>query len=439
MSNLTRLNMFNSSDPRFPAGSATTKDGLDWLTCVTDPYHDFNLRIAGVPAKDASMSYMRQFKERVVIDNAGIAGAFDVHVFMTNILGNAHAAAGIRANSNVSLYQAHLSLGQLGFITYVVVPAGQTIYSAAANWRCIDIQPGTTTPYRVSSAGFEVHNTTPELYVSGSATVWRGNPQNHQEVVVSSAGYVNLDGAADSMPFSADYTAGMAGSLALANMLPNSRTWKAREGALVVGQPNFEELHYQRQIPGPAFLEVETNDVAANYVSAIEGTSDAFTFDKPGMHGYHFPSGYTPCGVIFAGLSNETTLSLDVRVFVESAPSSDAGKLALCSPAATYDPVAIATAARLFSLLPPGTEVKNNDLGRWFRNILSLASKVLPMVAAAVPHPVAKAALGAAAAAAGAAHGVLGPRATASTVQATAGRMAERPATAKQLRKLAKG
>lgn len=403
---LVTKDMFTSKRPAlgdWPAGAADTQDGAEWLTCVTDPYHDYNLRIAGIPADDASMSYMRQFKERVTITKpTGFpAGNFDVHVFFSDVMSTTTVKHAKRVVADEVTYSSSGTIGTMGFITYVCVPSGSPVTDPAAVWTSIDISPGPNTPYRVTSAGFEVHNVTAELYRSGACTTWRSNPCRVTE-------FASVD---SDPPQRIDFTSGVPGSVEIANMLPTSRTWRAAEGCLVVAQPNFSDMGFHRAVQSMAALELSAHSTYSDVVLCYN--------DIALEHSASYPSGYTPAGAIFTGLSPESVLTLDTRVYLESAPSLDPQLLALCSPGGTYDAAALATARRLFSLMPPGTEVKNNDLGKWFRNILSIAKRVLPAVATVVPHAGAKSVLSAVGAGAGALHSAL-------TGLAGAGRMSQK-------------
>lgn len=397
---------------RLPSQLYSTDDGHNWLLGVLDPYHDNNYRVAGVPTADASLSYVQQYKFRRTItrDSTIEPGAFDVHVFFTDVVSEQDqrqtfrfpkGAGSAGVSPAAAQYVGHNLLGSRSFVTIVVVDAGQPIDHVSADWSCLPFDLDATTPYRITSAGFEVHNVTSALKASGACTVWRANPTRATEFPTQATPAGALNQRLHIV------TNGVPNSVEVANMLPTSRSWKAVEGCLVVAQPDFEDLRYRLPIMATPDLVVKSqNGVSQIVLSGIGEIHDSV--EVP----YTTPSGFTPGGAIFTGLEADSVLTLDCRVFIEFAPSLDAQLLPRCTPAAQYDPVALRAAAQLFHLMPPGTEVKNNDLGRWFRNILSLASKALPLVAAVVPHPVAKMALTSAGAAAGAAHGAMMASAT---------------------------
>lgn len=398
---------------RFPAGSANTQDGLDWLTCVTDPYHDNNLRISGVPSLVANLSYMRQIKSRMTIARAAShTGVWDCHIFFSDV---ADDVASVRATRSRSAgIVAHGRVFTRGLITVVRTPANESITHEEAKWSTLPVDFEWSEATRIAGAAFEVHNTTAEMYKCGSATCWR-SPSVQEHETAHTAGL----GGVDSL-LGTSVTSGLPTTLELANLLPTSRTWNAAEGILLVAQPDFSNLTFRKQKAGVAYLELDPlpGQDGSEGVCTVLGP-DEQTDKVPTYR----PSGLTPCGVIFAGLNADTTLSLDCRVFVECAPGMLVEELSLSTPSAQYDPKAIATAASIFHVIPPGVEVKHNSFGSWFRNVLGVASKVLPTVAALIPHAGARLAASTAGSIAGAVSNVLPKKTPPGGLNAASGRM----------------
>ena len=413
MSVISNANIYaQTSNSRFPAGSASTKDGSDWLTCVTDPYHDNNLRVAGVPSAQPSFSYTRQYKQRLALQRptgAAFSGNWDCHIFFSDVMDRTWQ---YRSTRSATGYQAHGGLSERGLITIVHVPTGESLNSGNAVWTSMPLDLPFSVGARVIGAAFEVHDTTPEMYRGGAITCWKAAPVRVQD-------YTATTGLGPS-PASVTSCTGVPSTLELANMLPTSRTWRASEGALVVAQPDFTQMEFQKERFGNAFLECETTD-------ELDGAVGLYSVSSADAERARFRSSGLVCsGIIVSAQGEFSTLTLDCRVLVECSPGMDHDELALCTPTAQYDPVALATAMRIFHVIPPGVEVKHNSFGSWFKNILSVASKVLPIVATIVPHAGAKAIMGGLAAASGAGAAAMGgsntPR---SVLPATSGRMVE--------------
>jgi len=121
----------------------------------------------------------------------------------------------------------------------------------------------------------------------------------------------------------------------------------------------------------------------------VAGNSTSFMSSR--QNPLHAPSDTNV--VIFTGLSDETTLTVRARFIIERFPSDSEGELlALATPTAPYDPVALEIYSRVIRELPAGVPFGENPAGEWWAKMLgSIASIVGPMVAA-LPHPGFKAA-----------------------------------------------
>jgi hypothetical protein len=84
-------------------------------------------------------------------------------------------------------------------------------------------------------------------------------------------------------------------------------------------------------------------------------------------------------GSIFTGLSNETTLQVTVKYYVERIPTvSDPDLLVLSRPSPQYDPMAVEIYSRAMSELPVAVAVGENPLGEWFNDVLDTVSEFAP-------------------------------------------------------------
>jgi hypothetical protein len=101
--------------------------------------------------------------------------------------------------------------------------------------------------------------------------------------------------------------------------------------------------------------------------AAINSAGASHTFDNPAM----------TSGAYFTGLSEETSLLLDVRIFVEVFPYPGSSLNALAKSAPSYDAKAMQCAMEIMANLQPGYPVSWNGAGDFFRAALRTVDKVL--------------------------------------------------------------
>lgn len=374
---------------------AGTRPGSAWVSQVTDPYHDYNLVLQGVPDRNPSLSFLRQYKMRETLSVPPGYGDFDVHIFYTPCLYQTPVTDARRyppTNTPGGVpgplkYTSTISQADFSVVTAILVPAGQPTSHPARIIR--NLGPIATaalgmSPARVVSAGFEVHNTTAKLYEGGSVTVWKGNELRSTDV--------HDDGSATTI---VDVSIGAPATVILANALPSSRTWEASRGVYCVGQPDFSDLSFQTA-RAHSFFTATSEDATNSWFFGFAGPVNPATGTFPLPRVGYVPTGLVPSGAIFSGLHENSVLTADCRVVVEYCPSLSTADIALASPTAMYDAEAIATAAKIFDLLPPGVPVDFNGAGDWFRMVLRAGGRALQTIAPLIPHPVARTAASAA-------------------------------------------
>lgn len=399
---------------------ALTDEGKRYLRQALDPYHDFNVGNTGVPSLNSGATYCRNIRlTRSIAYPTGTSptGAWDLHIMttpaycqqsattFTSTLGGVGTIASPYTVSNG--LGTGFALDQISHVCYAWAPTGSTmgILDSAALWYALPIGSPDWGAYRIVSSGFEVHNTTPELYRSGSVTTWRSNPQ-----VELTAVKFNGD-TARNFAVCRSYQ-GIPATLALANQMATSRTWEAAAGAYVVSAPDYDDLAFKAYDEGAVVIKTGA-------VSAV-GSTTRSSIIVGGLINPQAPfntstlvyrSGIVPAGAVFSGLDPASTFRLDCRVLVEISPDLSSNDLSLAGQPTTSDPVALELAALAFSRLPSGVPVGSNAAGDWFRMVLKTIGQVAPLVAGLVPHPVAKVVVGAVGSAANAAHQLIPNRA----------------------------
>lgn len=410
-----------------------TSCGKDWLIAALDPFHDSQLdNLEGWPDMECGASVVRCVKKSVQIAvPTELAGQtwdchIDMHPFLTVGAASPLDAAPhgywendavINNRINANPPSNTVGLVKVGGLQVVGCKAGRdcSYYNVTAagseNILIANVELDkeyTTGSGRLIGLGFEVHNTTAELYKQGSCTVYRMQAENRDVVtyqVVSSAG------AANAFPLigseSCQFLRCPPQSQAAAILLQGSRQWEASEGCYVVSAFCSEEnpaYGITQAIPiMPDDDEVETVEgtftgTLTMYVPRIKEVQASWAGLAAPYQNFWTPT-YWPIrvhpihqsGAKFTGLSPQTTLTVNVNYFYESFPGpADMGILVLAKPSCKYDPCVMELYSRLIQELPVGVPVSENGLGDWFLDAASKAAKYLGPVLTALPHPIAK-------------------------------------------------
>lgn len=380
---------------------ALTERGKDYIRLVTDPYHDYNVRSTGVPTLNAGSTYLRNVRLRsslVVPPLVEGVAAWELHVMVTPVYCQQGAAVlytkfgglGTLVSPYIVTNETATigtPISQMSHICYAWVPIGSALglLDAKTIFQALPIGSPTWGNYRIVSSGFEVHNSTPELYRSGTVTTWRAN--NTMELT-----NLRITAGANKFALARTYT-GIPANLALANQFPTSRTWDAAAGCYVVATPDFNDLAFKSYDEGCVVIRTGavTNVGGVGRGSLIVG--GLLDADGDVYSAVVYRSGIVPCGAIFSSIAPESTFTLDCRVVVEVSPDLTSNDLSIASQPTAADPVAIELAALAMAQLPSGVPASFNAAGDWFRMVLKAIGTVAPLVAGLVPHPAAKAAL----------------------------------------------
>lgn len=361
------------------SSGSLTQDGKDWLVTALDPFHDYSHVIAGYPDADVSktvtMCYQYQTEVKVPV---GVVGNWDAHIFTTPVMStDLYSMMSEAADWKIQIQSTPLVQAPVGPLVIYTTPAGGSLFPTipvTANTATATLPAGNaeeiyTGTSRVISMGFEVHNTTSSLHKQGSVTTYR-MPQaasTHQCLFTSSGGasYGAVVGPRYSMPPT---------NLDEANKMRDTRTWAAEDGVYAncfqsgVTNPlkpcsNQYISLCQRGDPG----------VAGNALATpVQLTASANATPYPTK-----TAPYDTTGAMFVGLSNETVLTVKLRIYVEHAPTWQQPALApLATPSAGYDVNALMLYAQAINMLPPAVKVGENDAGDWWRSAVQVLRHV---------------------------------------------------------------
>lgn len=390
------------------ASKTLTLDGANYVRKCLDPFHDFEVRLDGLPDSNTSRVVIQEVTQsQTFAVPSGIAGNWDLHVVSMPDLQNTIMQAGVlSAGANITKAANQLPGGNqaFGLVTVTAVPnSGITFpngsaYLANSAGSVFDFSAYFAGQKRLIALAFEVHDTTAQLYKQGACTVYR-LPQATSISALSftssdiSAGTSNVGvpsiGMLSRMPPS---------TLSEALLLPGARQWEASEGAYVVAVSdpqrndlNGSEWFSRVYTKGDAGTGVQCLYAPPDGVSAVVGTTTpagGSTAIGPYWTKPSKPVPFHTAGAYFTGLNVNATLTITVKAIFETAPTPDNAQLVvLAQPSPDYDPVAIELYKAAAARIPVGVPVGENASGDFWDKVLGTISEVAPILGSVIPLP----------------------------------------------------
>lgn len=381
---------------RMLAQRQITRDGMDWLIAATDPFHDSEIRLQGYPDILSTKSVVQcvTLTENIAT-NQPSTDNWDCHIFLNPCAQpwNRFLPGG---SPDPAFYRTFVT--SFGAVVGTQDPAPE-LYAglncigteAGADWFTqglpvagalapgLAIQAGFSYgSYRLIACGFEVTNTTAEIYKQGSVTCYK-SPSSIAYSVLSGPTAVFKHTELAPLPPT---------TVPNAALFPNSRTWAASDGIYQVCTLNEEQNNF-RQPQGGAIAGLMSNtsltqlQTGANYIMYLPRVAGPAGTNSNSPQNFRFP--FDVSGCIFSGLSPQTTLQVTVKYYFERIPTfTDPSLVVLASPTAQYDPVALEIYSRVMSELPVGVPVGENPLGEWFSDVLAAVEEWAPRIGSAL-------------------------------------------------------
>ena len=261
--------------------------------------------------------------------------------------------------------------------------------------------------YRIVYSGFEVVNTTAQIYKQGAVTVYEYG--NSYEVGASQPDmqYNVQNPANPRIPTQYNpttYFRSPPNTLAEAKIMPGSHSWAAADGSYntakfqtdnpfqaLTARPWVVCQNQTKSADGGGYMTptpargTATPFSAGSFASslnlAVDRDDEASQTPLGGSPGpVHF-SRMNTTGAYYTGLSSATTLFVIWRVGIERLPSANnPAFLALAQPSATFDPNALVLYNMVANVLPPGCPQGYNDAGKWYNWIANAAKNSIPQV-----------------------------------------------------------
>jgi hypothetical protein len=365
------------------ARAGATEDGLDWLSYCLDPFKDAERDAKGMPDMVASRSIIQVVPQSIEISNPAPGANWDASISLSPLVTKCTMAKYVFNPDYPNLYNI------AGVTGGPVVFGGLEVRSATAG-TTLDPQTMTDTlplpasfipdgNVRVLGMAMEIHNTTSPLNRQGDILVYRDQapPLNETTNVMigNSLSVIPTFGS-----FNTFNLPSVPETLKSARIMPTARSWKAEDGAYCVSTMSSSD---NPPVDATSLLvwPQGSDDAGAKYLplNATVGIGAAFAAVVPTGSSVT-PSAkplFTPLnlvGAFLTGLSDATTLRVDVKWILETFPDhDDVNLVVLAKKRPALDVVALELYSRMAHNLPPGVPVADNAAGDWIAGLADLA------------------------------------------------------------------
>lgn len=362
---------------------AIPQQTMEMISIVTDPYHDRNLRLQGYPDGLSTISTIVRNAVQTTITCPFTLAAnetWDFRIFTTPYHYKSMSQKEIKLSAvtlNSFSWDSTAASYQIGPVNveyrkytagvisqFILVPLGQQMPPSQNDAQV-----------RTINLAFELHNTTAELYKSGSITSYRlPVSQQRTDNILT-----NLTGGEKTTP-SATFIGAHPATLAQANQMPNSRTWEASKGIYSVSLPN----------PNNTYSCEMWQNTIINLGTPNPTFQSGIYFLTPGLVGETADVTWSPLsctGMISSIFTDKNqTFTLDFRQCLELTPlANNSALLAFSTTSPQIDHLFLKMYKRMFNSIEPGVPVGFNSAGEWFRRMVGLAKEHLPSLINLLP------------------------------------------------------
>lgn len=387
--------------------------GKNWLIMSLDPFPDQEHPVVGMPDGSAGRSFVQQFNQTLTVGPPpGLAAnaTWDCHIALLPELvdpsyNTASGAPGVpetgcMVSENVGQLNIGASTAATAFpwrapLCVVTMPTGNATFPinnvnpllAGGAVTGFDMTGYIGPQTRIIGGGFEVVNTTAELYKSGSV-IYYTQPS---EIVRNDAWYSDTsDNTNQNYCASTIVTRLPPANPAQAMSIPGSDKRAAEEGAYIPFRfsKGRENPPVDPQQMRRAFFP--TSPFASGQPAWGVGASVAYATVGSGgkvpLIAYHQPIPFDSSGAYFSGLNANSSLDVTLRLFIEGFPTPSANQalVSLAVPCPPMDERACEIYSKVCAQLPPGVPVSQNADGTWWRDLLKTVSSIAPTIGSAL-------------------------------------------------------
>jgi len=362
--------------------------GADWLRTAVDPFHDYRMNLEGFPDEVCSLSKV-QVKTGTMTLSSPDGNAYSARVWLSPsanhyTLYSPTSAGNWTYNVDTSAYGTHG--GGLVAEVWNLAQDPNSIRGNSNMKRTAIPLSDQQSRSRVIACGFEIHNTTPVLNVSGTLTVSTLPASDGVSTVLVSDTTNGVVG----VPYATSLHMLPPTTSADALLVPGATQWNAREGAYVIPKIAKPTLAIQKsKLQFDVYTPTGDTDDATFISSAYTVSSSGTDIIVPNAYFTHH--GFSRPYVILEGLSAESTFTVTLRSYVESFPDhSDSDLMPMCTPSPPFDFKALALYALISPELPTAVKVNMNASKKYFGMVMDAINSVIqtasPILSTAFPE-----------------------------------------------------
>jgi len=359
-----------------------TYDGMCCLSNLLDTCKDSEVDPTGWPDKINSRNIVQKVQATTTFSKPSSLGAgnWDCEIYMSPLISNVRMNQFDKdlfpqfADTATITPSLHVDMG--GLEMRAALSGTKLTPSTIVQNIPLDPKYKENCNVRVIGMGFEVANTTGQLYKQGSVTVFRTVGSSLDEtmmMIVSNSGSV----AGSHSSWNCFSLPRVPEDQNEAKRIPNSRTWKAEDGCYVnytLASDDLTAYAGNELVNQPYYFENNTNPTPKFWLTEPSVAGDGTILPNPGPDKYPLFAPFNQSGAFFGGLSEQTALTINYVWIIERFPNIVNTDLIVLSRKATLDdPVARELYSRVADALPPGVEFSENDFGDWINTIADIA------------------------------------------------------------------
>lgn len=369
-----------------------------------DPFHDTPYRLEGAPSDANCDSVVMVVNQEKVISasdfglSTGVGDKWDFHVALLPILQRATFYSARLAQSTqlitggssdespfTTLYPLTVSAVASGDPTFIY-DTGLPNFVGIDN-KLAGYFPSPTSTIqvprvmRVIGVSFEVVDETPKYYQQGSCTVYMKQSTIQDSVRLGTA--YTPDGLTANIQRNSlfELVGGPPNDLEQTTILPNSKTWKASEGAYVVGRRTDSDNQFRRSFTNnmviynpnyPANPLLKNSYIPREALNGIYDQGDSQWYDS-----FNQVIPYNVSGAYFSGVSSQYgTYRIRTKFMYEILPDpTDVTLIPLATPTIPRNPNFEYALNDLLKNLPIGVQQSMNPKGEFWGMILKATKK----------------------------------------------------------------
>lgn len=338
-----------------------TPQGIAWLEAALDPFPDEDRSIAGYPDMITSKSVVQAFRQKMTVSStAGVV--WDANIFHDGLFqGTTVVTQTVSENATAQTGQGVTGYSVGGIVTRAAVTNAPTYITGGSPTLQLDPVFGDDIPYRVIAMGMEIQNTTASIAKQGNVVYWRQSAPDFAVGIQNVGTTVLLANNAMSRVSYVNPPETAADAL----QLQGSRSFKAEDGAYIVGTLATPALGVHRHAGPERYVWLGVTSNAVNYGTAINNIGTQYFCNTKVV-----PSGFNQFGAYFTGLSPTTTLDVVWHYIVERFPrATDLDLITMSSSSSPFDPKALELYTKTSWHLPAGVPVDENGLGDWLATV----------------------------------------------------------------------